>query len=51
MLNVRLSGDYLYGKKLFTWLLLVMSILVSLCVDLFPTRCLGWTLGLNWVGF
>ena len=25
MLNVRLAGDHLYGKWLFTWLSLVMS--------------------------
>ena len=25
MLNVRLAGDHLYGKLLFTWLSLVMS--------------------------
>ena len=29
MLNVRLSGDHLYGKKLFTWLSLVMSLMAS----------------------
>ena len=28
-LNVRLAGDYLYGKLLFTWLSLVMSMMVS----------------------
>ena len=31
MLNVSLAGDHLYGKKLFTWLSLVMSIMVSFC--------------------
>ena len=41
MLNVRLAGDHLYGKWLFTWLLLVMSLMVSLNAVLFPTRCLG----------
>ena len=51
MLNVRLAGDHLYGKKLFTWLSLVMSILMSPCTVRFPLRCLGWDLGLNWVGF
>ena len=30
MLNVRLAGDYLYGKLLFTWLSLVMSLRVSI---------------------
>ena len=34
MLNVRLAGDHLYGKKLFTWLSLFMSLLVSLCAVL-----------------
>ena len=29
MFNVRLAGDHLYGKWLFTWLSLVMSITVS----------------------
>ena len=41
----------LYGKLLFTRLSLVMSIMVSFCAVLFPTRCLGWDLGLNWVSF
>ena len=31
MLNVRLAGDNLYGKWLFTWLSLVMSLMVSFC--------------------
>ena len=30
LLNVRLAGDHLYGKLLFTWLSLVMSMMVSL---------------------
>ena len=29
MFNVRLAGDHLYGKWLFTWLSLVMSLMVS----------------------
>ena len=29
MLNVRLAGDHLYGKLLFTWLSLVMSLMDS----------------------
>ena len=41
LLNVRLAGDHLYGKMLFTWLSLVMSMMVSFCAVLFPTRCLG----------
>ena len=46
MFNVRLAGDHLYGKFLFTWLLLVMSLMVSVSA-VFPTRCLGCDLGLN----
>ena len=41
LLNVRLAGDHLFGKLLFTWLSLVMSMMVSFCAVLFPTRCLG----------
>ena len=37
---LRLAGDHLYGKLLFTWLSLVMSMMVSFCAVLFPTRCL-----------
>ena len=29
MFNVRLAGDHMYGKWLFTWLSLVMSLMVS----------------------
>ena len=47
MLNIRLTGDNLYGKLLLTWLSLVMSMMVSFCAVLFPTRCLGRDLGLN----
>ena len=36
MLNVRLAGDHLYGKLLFTWLSLVMSLTVSFVLSLFP---------------
>ena len=38
---VDLAGDHLYGKLLFTWLSLVMSMIVSFCAVPFPTRCLG----------
>ena len=31
MLNIRLAGDHQYGKLLFTWLTLVMSLMVSFC--------------------
>ena len=40
MLNVRLAGDQLYGKMLFTWLSLVISLMVSYCAVLFLTKCL-----------
>ena len=51
MFKVRLAGGHLYGKQLFTWLSLVMSLTASICAVLFPTRCLGWDLGLNWLSF
>ena len=35
MLNVRLDDDLLYGKKLFTWLSLEMSLVASFCGVLF----------------
>ena len=42
MFNVRLAGDHLYGNSLFTWLSLLMSLVVSyLVLSFFPTRCLG----------
>ena len=42
MLSVRLAGDHLFGKWLFTWLLLVMSLMVSAFVLTFvPWKCLG----------
>ena len=34
MLHDRLAGDHLYGKLLFTWLALVMSLLVCFCAVL-----------------
>ena len=37
MFNVRLAGDYMYGKLLFTWMSLVMSLIVSYIVlSVFP---------------
>ena len=36
MLNVRLAGDHLYVKLLFTSLSLAMSLMVSLCAVFFP---------------
>ena len=38
MLIVRLAGDPLYGKQLFTWLSLVMSFMALFCAVRFPTR-------------
>ena len=32
---------HLYGKQLFTWLSLIVSLMASFCAVLFPTRCLG----------
>ena len=40
MLNVRLAGRYLYGKQMFTWLSLVVSLMASFCAVIFPTRFL-----------
>ena len=37
MLNVRLASCHLYGKQLFTWLSLVVSLMASFCAVLFPT--------------
>ena len=36
MFNVRLAGSHLYGKQLFTWLSLMVSLMASLCAVLFP---------------
>ena len=47
MFNVRLAGGHLYGKQLFTWLSLVVSLMASFCAVLFPAGCLGWDLELN----
>ena len=40
MLNVIVVGDHLYGKLQFTWLSLVMSLIVSFCAVLFPRKIL-----------
>ena len=40
MFNVRLTGGHLYGKQLFTWLSLVVSLMASFVLSFFPTRCL-----------
>ena len=39
--DVRLAGGRLCGRLLFAWLSLVVSMMVSFCAVLFPTRCLG----------
>ena len=36
MFNVRLAGGHLYGKLLFTWLSLVVSLLASFVRSFFP---------------
>ena len=41
VVKFRLAGDHLFGDLLFTWLSLVVSMVMSFCAVLFPTRCLG----------
>ena len=36
MFNVRLAGGHLYGKQLFTWLSLLVSLMASFCAVLCP---------------
>ena len=36
MFNVRLAGGHLYGKQLFTLLLLVVSLMTSFVLSFFP---------------
>ena len=36
MFNVILAGDHLYGKQLFTWLSLVVSLMASFLLSYFP---------------
>ena len=36
MFYVRLAGDHLYGKQLFTWLSLVVSLMASFVLSFFP---------------
>ena len=36
MLNVRLAGGHLFGKQLFTWLSLVVSLMASFVLSFFP---------------
>ena len=35
MFNVRLAGGHLYGKQLFTWLSLLVSLMASFCAVFF----------------
>ena len=46
MFNVRLAGGHLYGKQLFTWLSLVMSLMASFVLSFFPLDVLdeNWDL-------
>ena len=36
MFDVRLAGGHLYGKQLFTWLSLVVSLMASFVLSFFP---------------
>ena len=36
MFNVRLAGGHLYGKELFTWLSLEVSMMASFVLSCFP---------------
>ena len=36
MFNVRLAGGHLYGKQLFTWLSVVVSLMASFVLTFFP---------------
>ena len=36
MFNVRLAGGHLYGKQLFTWMSLVVSLMASFVLSSFP---------------
>ena len=46
LLNVGLACDHLFGKLLFTWLSLVVSVVVSFVLSFFPRDVLGGILGL-----
>ena len=46
MLNVRLACDHLFGKLLFTWLSLVMSMMVSFVLSFFSRDVLDEILNL-----
>ena len=47
MFNVRLAGGHLYGKQLFTWLSLVVSLMASFVLSLFPLDVLDEIWDLN----
>ena len=46
MFNVRLAGGLLYGKRLFTWLSLMVSLMASFVLSFFPLDVLDeiWNL-------
>ena len=46
MFNVRLAGGHLYGKQLFTWLSLVVSLMASFVLSFFPLDVLDEILDL-----
>ena len=41
MFNVRLASGHLYGKQLFIWLSLVVSLMASFVLSFFPLDVLG----------
>ena len=41
MFNVRLAGGHLYGKQLFTWLSLVVSLMASFVLSFFRGTLVG----------
>ena len=47
MFNARQAGGRLYGKQLFTWLSLVVSLMASFCAVLFPLDVLDEIWDLN----
>ena len=46
MFNVRLAGGHLYGKQLFTWLSLMVSLMASFVLSFSPLDVLDeiWSL-------
>ena len=43
MFNVRLAGGHMYGKQLFTWLSLMVSLMASFVLSFFPLDVLDET--------